>query len=107
MTKFDGDQFTSFEINDIALEFFRDHQPLRNLSWESHFPGSLESFWRGIPAHDLYSVGHGDGFRIRKSLEERADAKPMVAMTMCNVDGCQVLASCSDPICKSVGLLES
>jgi hypothetical protein len=31
-----------FELNDIALELFRDHQPVRNLSWESRLPGPLE-----------------------------------------------------------------
>src|SRR3989442_312887 len=106
MTKFHGDQLMPFEINDIALELVRDHQPVRNLSWESHLPGPLESLWRGILPHHLHSVGHGDCLRIRKSLEERADSKPMVAMTMCDVDGRQVLASCSHPICKSIGLLD-
>ena len=68
------------------------------------FQTPLERFWRGILAHHFHGVRRRDDLGIGKSLEKRADSKPMVAMTMGDVDGRQVPASCCDPIGQSVGL---
>src|SRR5262245_10848761 len=106
MTQFHSDQFMPFQINDIAFELLRDYQPVRNLVWKCRLPDPIERSWRGILAHHLHSVGRGGRFGIWEALKKSADAKPMVSMTMCNVDVCQVLAACSYPICESVGLLD-
>src|SRR5262249_30834644 len=106
MAQFHSDQLMPFQIDDVSFELFSDDQSVRNLAWESCLPDLLEGFWRGILAHHLHSVGRGDCFRIWEALEKSAGAKPMVSMTVCNVDGCQVLASCGNPICQRVGLLD-
>src|ERR1700752_856000 len=106
MAQFHSDQLMPFQIDDISFELFSDYQCVRNLAWECRLPDPLERLWRGILAHHLHSVGRGDGFGIWESVEQRTDAKPMVSMTMCNVDGRQRLASCGNPICESGGLLD-
>src|SRR5262249_27625131 len=43
---------------------------------------------------------------VRESLEKRADSKPMVPVTVSNVDARQVPSSCGNPIRKRAGLLD-
>src|SRR5258706_8735088 len=57
-------------------------------------------------AHDFHNVGRCDCSSIWESFKKSADSKPMVSMTVCNVDGCQVLTFCCNPICQSIGLLD-
>src|ERR1044072_569964 len=57
-------------------------------------------------AHELHDVGRCDRLGIWESFKNSADSIPMVSMTVCNVDGCQVLTSCRNPICQSIGLLD-
>jgi len=106
MTEFHGDQFLSFQIDDIAFHLFRENQLVRNLSRESRLPRSVERLRRCIPVHLLHGVGRRDRFGFRESLEKRAEPKPMVTVTMCDVYRCQILALCGNPICESVGLLD-
>src|SRR5262245_51486114 len=105
MTKFHGHQLMSFEFQDIPVEFLRDDQPFWNLTRERRLP-EWEDFWRGIQAHHFHSVGRCDRSRTGKSLEKGAESKPMVSMTMGDVDGCQVLTLARNPVCQSVGLLD-
>src|SRR5258705_82117 len=46
MTKFHGDQFPSFQIDDIAPHLFRENQLVRNLPRESRLPRSVERLRR-------------------------------------------------------------
>ena len=41
-----------------------------------------------------------------ESLEKGRDAKPVVSMTKSNVDGCQVLGSCDNPIGQRIRLFD-
>src|ERR1700752_2203015 len=91
MAEFHSDQFLPFQINYVPLEFLRDHQVVRNLSWECRLPALREPLRGRILAHNLYDLGRRNGCSIWKSLQKSADSEPMVSATMRYVDGCQVL----------------
>src|SRR6476660_1806367 len=93
-----------FKMNDISLELIRDHQPVRNLVRKACLPAA-EPFRGRVLTHDFHDIGRCDGSGIWESLLNSARSEPMVSMTVGNVDGCQVLTLCCNPICKSIGLL--
>src|SRR5215510_5679000 len=95
----------AFKVNYISLELLGDHQPVRNLVRKACLP-EFEDVWGGMLAHDFHNIGHCDSSCIWESFKKSADSKPMVSMTVCNVDGCQVLTPGCDPICQSTGLLD-
>ena len=95
-----------FQINHISFELFGDHQFVRNLARKSRLPGPIEHLRGGILAHDLNRIGRCDQSGVWESFEKSANAKPMVSMAMCDVNGCQVFPFGCDPICQSVGLLD-
>src|SRR5262245_38792493 len=92
-----------FQINYIPLELLRNNQPVRNLIWKCRFP-DFEAFWGGMLTHDFDDIGRCDCGSIWESFQKSTDPKPMVSMTMCNVDGCQVLTFSNNPVCQGVGL---
>src|ERR1700741_2804914 len=95
-----------FKANYISLELLRDHQPVRNLVRKACLP-AFEPFWGGILAHDFHNIGRCDRSSIWKSFKKSARSKPMVSMAVGNVDGCQVLTFCGNPMGQSSGLLDS
>ena len=104
MTQFHCDQFMFFEIDEVSVEFFGDDQSVRNLAWEGRLPAPLERFWRSILAHHPHGIRSRDGFGIRKSLEKCRDAKPVIAVTMGDVDRFEIPASCGNPIGQRIRL---
>ena len=42
--------------------------------------------------HDFHNIGRGDRSGIGKTIQERSDAKEMVAVAVGDIDRCQVLA---------------
>src|SRR6267142_1070306 len=66
----------------------------------------FEALWGSMLAHDFHNIGRCDCSSIWESFKKSADSKPMVSMTVCNVDGCQVLTFPRNPICQSIGLLD-
>src|SRR5262245_41876275 len=57
-------------------------------------------------AHDSHNTRRCDCSSIWESFKKSADSEPMVSMTVCDVDGCQVLTSCCNPIRQSIRLLD-
>src|ERR1700746_866979 len=92
MTQFHGDQFIPFQIDYISFELLRDHQLVWNLARKSWPPRAVERLRRGVLAHHLNGVACCRHLRVRESLEKSSNSEPMVAMTVCNVDGHQVFA---------------
>src|SRR5579864_977833 len=86
MAEFHNDQFLSFQINYIPLKFLRDHQVVRNLSWECRLPTLRQPLRGRILAHDLHDLGCRKSCSIWKSLKKSADPKPMVSVAMRDVD---------------------
>src|SRR5207237_7766262 len=89
-----------FQINYIPHELLRDHQPVRNLVWNSRLP-DFDGLWGSLLAHAFHNIWRCDGSSTGESFKKSADSKPMVSMTVCNIDGCQVLTFCCNPICQS------
>src|SRR5688572_8092791 len=98
MAEFHCDQVAPFEIDLISLELLSDHGPVRDLARKPRLPEALEELWRGLLAHESYNIGCGDCSGIGETIQERSYAKEMVAVTVCDIDSCQVLAACRDPI---------
>jgi len=45
MADFHDDQVVPFEINHISLEFFRDHEAIRDLAWKEGAPEVPHELW--------------------------------------------------------------
>src|SRR4029077_15418682 len=105
VTKFHNDQLRAFEIDYIPFELFRDYQLVWNLARKSWLPSAVERLRGGVLSHDLNCIGRRNYFGVRESIEKCANSKPMVSMTVGNVDDCQILAFGGDPICQTIGLL--
>ncbi len=105
MAQLHSDQFMPFQVDDIPLELFCDHQLVWNLTWKSWLPGAGERLQRGILAHHLNRIGGCHNPGVGEPLQKSSDSEPMVSMTVRNVDGRQVFAFESNPICQSSGLL--
>ena len=58
-------------------------------------------------AHNFYDVSCSYYFSIWEAFKKSSDSKPMISMAMCNIDGCQVFATCCNPICQLTCLLDS
>src|SRR5258705_9573386 len=94
-----------FQVDYIPLELLRDHEPVRNLVWKCGLP-DFENVGGSMLAHDFHNIRRCDCSCIWESFKKSTDSKPMVSMAVSNVDGCQVLTFCCNPICQSVGLLD-
>ena len=55
--------------------------------------------------HDFHNIRRRYCSSIREAFKKSCDSKPMISMTMCNIDGCQVLAICCNQICQFICLL--
>src|SRR4030095_8730480 len=93
-----------FQINDVPLEFLRDYEPVRNLVWKRRLP-DVEDLWGTTLSHVFHNIGRCEWPSIWESFKNTACSKPVVSMAVGNVDGCQVLTFCCNPICQSIGLL--
>ena len=106
MADFHHDQVVPFEIDLISLEFFGDHEAIRNLAWKQRVPEVREDVRRGLLAHEFHNIARGHRPGIGKTIEERSNAKEMVAVTVGDINRCQVLAARPDPIYEDVRLLD-
>ncbi len=106
MADFHDDQVVPFEINHISLEFFGDHEAIRDLAWKQRVPEVREDVRRGLLTHEFHNIGRGHRPGIGKTIQERSDAKEMVAVTVGDINRCQVLAARRDPIYEDVRLLD-
>src|SRR5215204_7185707 len=98
MAEFHCDQVVPLEINYIFFELLGDHEPIRDLARKPRLPKPLEELWGGLLAHNSNNIRCRDCSSIWEVFKKCSDSKPMVSMTMCNIDCCQVLASCRNPI---------
>src|ERR671918_2023281 len=106
MAKFYYGQVLSFKINYIPLQLLSDHKLVRDLSRKCRLPNLFKYLWRGLLTHDFHSIRRRNCFSIWEPFKESSDSKPMISMSMCNIDSCQVLATCCNPICQCICLLD-
>src|SRR5579864_3859569 len=106
MPHFDRNELTTFEVDHITLEFLGKDQVLRNLAGIACLPESRDEFRGHLPAHDLQNVSSRNRFGIWKPIQEGADAKEMIAVTVSDIDRSQVLAARCDPFDCGVCLLD-
>src|SRR5262245_28953148 len=99
MPEFNCDQFIPFEFNYIFFELLGDHKSLRDLTRKRRLPNVLKDLWGGMLTHDFNNIRRRYCSSIWETFEYGSDTKPMISMAMCNIDSCQVLATCCDPIC--------
>src|SRR6185437_2387648 len=98
MTEFHCDQVVPFEIYYVSFELFGDDEPVWNLARKARLPNSLEDFWGGMLAHNIDNTRCCYCSSIWEAFKKSSDSKPMISMAMRNIDRCQVLAACSNPI---------
>src|SRR5437870_716819 len=98
MAEFHCDQVIPLKINYISFELLGDHEPIRNLARKARLPNLLKELWGGMLAHNSHNIWCRDRSSIWESFKKSSDSKPMVSMAMCNIDCCQVLAACRNPI---------
>src|SRR5919112_6864613 len=94
------------EINYISFELFGDHDPIWDLARKGCLPNLLKDFRGGMLAHDFHNIRCRNCSSIWKAFKKCSDSKPMISMAMCNIDSCQVLATCCNPICQCICLLD-
>src|SRR6478735_5152494 len=107
MSEFHCDQVVSFEINYISFQLVSDSDPLGDLVRKPHFPNLLKELWGGMLAHDFHNIWCCYCSSIWEAFKKSSHSKPMVSMAMRNIDCCQVLAACNNPIHQSISLLDS
>jgi hypothetical protein len=76
------------------------------LSWKQPIPEVREDLRRRLLAHEFHNIRCGHRSGIGKTIQERSDAKEMVAVTVGDINRCQVLAARRDPIYEDVRLLD-
>ena len=90
VTKFHGDQFLPFQIDDIPFQLLRNNKIVRHLTGKCCLPDRTKEVRGGILAHYRNCIGRCHCFGVWESLKKSTDSKPMVSMTMCDVNSCQV-----------------
>src|SRR5512133_3640863 len=98
MAEFHCDQVMPFELNYVSIELRGDHKPPRDLTRKRRLPNLLKDLWRGMLTHDFHNIRRRYCSGIRKAFKDSSDSKPMISMAMCNIDSCQILAACRNPI---------
>src|SRR6476620_7586821 len=106
MAEFHCDQFMPLKFNYISFQLLGDHKPLRDLTRKRRLPNLLKDFWGGMLTHDFHNIRGRYCSSIWEVFKNSSDTKPMISMAMCNIDSCQVLATCPNPICKGICLLD-
>src|SRR5580704_15108405 len=106
MADLQDDQVVPFEVDHISLELLGDHPPVRDLTWKESAPEVPHELWRGLLAHKFDNIGCRDRSGIGKTIQERSDAKEMVAVTVGDINRGEVLAARRDPIYEDVRLLD-
>src|SRR6476619_2224627 len=107
MAKFHCDQVVSLKINYISFELLCDHEPVRDLARKARLPNLPKYLWGGMLAHNSHNIRCSYCTSIWEALKKSSDSKPMVSMAMRNIDCCQVLAACGNPIHQDISLLAS
>src|SRR5258708_3215196 len=103
---FYDDQVAPFELDHLSLELLGDHEPVRDLARKPRAPDVRDGLWRGLLLHAFHHRGRGDRSGLGETLQERSDAKEMVAVAVGAIDRGQVLAVCFDPLPQGVRLLD-
>src|SRR5579863_5793057 len=106
MPEFNHDEVAPFELDYISLEFLRNHQTFRDLAGIAGVPEIRNVLWRGLPPHGFNHIGRCHRSRFGKTIQERSDAKKMVAMAVSDIDRGQVLAARRDPLYQRGSLLD-
>src|SRR5580700_2530610 len=106
MTDFDHDKVAPFEPDYISREFLGDRQTFRDLAGIAGVPEIRNVLWRGLPPHGFHHIGRCHRSRFGKTIQERSDAKKMVAMAVSDIDRGQVLAARRDPLYQRGSLLD-
>src|ERR1700719_412765 len=98
MSERHNDQIVSLEVHHVFGESFGNHKMIGNLTWKKRIPERREGLRRGLLAHDFHNFGRGNRSGIGETIQQRSDAKEMVAVAMRSVDRRQVLTARYDPI---------
>src|SRR3954452_5774054 len=98
MAEFHCDQVVPFEINYFSFELLGDHEPIRDLAGKACLPNLLKYLWGRMLVHNSHNIRCRDCSSIWEAFKKSSYSKPMVSMAMRNIDCCQVLAACSNPI---------
>src|SRR5689334_10787310 len=98
MAKFHSDQVVSFEINYISFELLGYHEPVWDLAGKACLPNLLKYLWGGMLAHNFHNIRCCYYSSIWEAFKKSSYSKPMVSMAMRNIDCCQILAACCNPI---------
>jgi len=89
----------------MSLKLLGHHQVLRDLTGESGPPG-CQALRGRIPLHHFDCIRRRHDPGVWKSLENGANAKPVISVAMRDVDGRQVLLLGREPIRESLGLFD-
>src|SRR5919197_3572123 len=98
MAQFHCDQVVPLEINYTSFELLGDHEPVRNLARKARLPNLLKYLWGCMLPHNSHDIWCRYCSSIWEVFKKSSDSKPMVSMAMRNIDCCQVLAACRNPI---------
>src|SRR5260370_15623949 len=77
-----------------------------NLAGKTRIPKRRERLWRCLLAHHLNHFRPRDETGTWKSIQNRTDAKEMIAMPVGGVDGRQILSASRNPIRQGARLLD-
>ena len=75
-----SDQIVPFEVDDVPVEFFGDHQVTGNLTGETRIPERRKELRRRLLRHDLDYVGCRNKAGARESLQNGTCAEEVVAV---------------------------
>jgi hypothetical protein len=106
MPDFHHEKLTPFELDYISLEFLGDHQTFGDLAGIPRVPEIRNVLRRGLPPHGFHHIRRCHRSRFGKTIQERSDAKTMVAMAVSDIDGGQVLAARRYPFHERGSLLD-
>src|SRR5262249_54413634 len=92
------DELMPFKLQLIADERLPGNKTIEYLAREKLAPKAIKRWRRKLCLHRLDNRRCRYRFRARETLNERCEAKKMIAMSMCDVDRGEVFAACDHPI---------
>jgi hypothetical protein len=101
------DQMVPLEVNHVSAQFFGQHRLISKLTGKLRLPQAREDRRFGLLVHALHHCRRGDYPSVGETIQERSEAKEMIAVTVRSVDRRQALALCRDPLPQGLRLLDS
>src|SRR5215813_8328117 len=98
MAEFHDLQLFTFNIEGITLKNFGCYQRRRKLTREAWFPEGLNVFRIDLVLNGCNDGPSGDCPCVGESVEQLLQPEKVVAVRMCDVDGCKIFAARNDPL---------